>query len=95
MGNILHDWGLETKKVLLKKAYEALTVGGAFIAIESIFGTERKDPSGLCLSLTMLLETDEGFDYSEQDFTEWALEIGFKSVEFKQLANFKAGIAYK
>lgn len=65
MGNILHNWGLETKKLLLKKAYDALTEGGAFIAIEFIFGTERTNPSGLCISLTMLLETDGGFDYSE------------------------------
>ncbi|HSN19605.1 MAG TPA: methyltransferase, partial [Usitatibacter sp.] len=31
MGNILHDWNLETKKLLIRKAYEALPAGGAFV----------------------------------------------------------------
>jgi O-methyltransferase domain len=34
MGMILHDWNLEKKKQLIRKAYEALPPGGAFIAIE-------------------------------------------------------------
>ena len=29
MGHILHDWNLEEKKLLLRKAYEAISPGGA------------------------------------------------------------------
>ncbi len=36
MGNILHDWNLEKKKILIKKAYDALPVGGTFIVIENL-----------------------------------------------------------
>ena len=32
MGHILHDWDLETKRMLIRKAWEALPEGGAFIA---------------------------------------------------------------
>jgi len=30
MGMILHDWNLDKKKILIRKAYEALPAGGAF-----------------------------------------------------------------
>ena len=58
MGNILHDWDLNTKKMLLKKAYDALPEGGVFIAIEHIIDKERKtNLNGLLMSLNMLVET--------------------------------------
>jgi len=65
MGNILHDWGLEEKKILLKKAYDALPAGGALIVIENIIDNERnKNAFGLMMSLNMMIETDAGFDFS-------------------------------
>ncbi len=33
MGHILHDWNLEEKKMLLRKAYEALPAGGALYRV--------------------------------------------------------------
>ncbi len=36
MGMILHDWNLERKKLLIRKAYDALPPGGAFVAIEAL-----------------------------------------------------------
>ncbi len=42
MGNILHDWSLEEKKFLIKKAFEAVNIGGAFVAIENVIDNERK-----------------------------------------------------
>jgi hypothetical protein len=43
MGNILHDWNLEKKKVLIRKAYDALPQGGAFIAIENLIDDARRE----------------------------------------------------
>ena len=42
MGNILHDWDEEQKILLVKKAYEAISAGGAFVAIENVIDDERK-----------------------------------------------------
>lgn len=96
MGNILHDWDLEIKKMLLTKAYEALPEGGAFIAIENVIDEDRRvRTDGFLMSLNMLVETPGGFDYSEGDFKEWVKEIGFKSTEFISLAGNTAAIAYK
>jgi hypothetical protein len=97
MGNILHDWNLENKKMLLRKAFDALPEGGAFIAIENLIDDARRENSfGLLMSLNMLIEFGDAFDYTGADFREWCTEVGFKRFEFIQLAGPAiAAIAYK
>ena len=82
--------------MLIKKAYDALPEGGAFIVIERLIDEDRRvNTAGFLFSLHMLIGTAGGFDYSEGDFKEWALETGFKRVEFIKLTTNSAGIAYK
>ena len=97
MGNILHDWDEETKLMLMKKAYNALPEGGAFVAIEGVIDDERnKNAFGMLMSLNMLIETGTGFDYTFADFNKWAKQIGFKSTKLLPLAGpTSAAIAYK
>lgn len=79
MGNVLHDWGLEDKKMLIKKAYNALPQGGAMVVIENIIDDNRsKNAFGLMMSLNMPIETPGGFDYTGADITSWVIEAGFK-----------------
>lgn len=87
MGNILHDWGTEEKKQLIAKAYDSLPEHGTLIIIENIIDDDRRENAfGLMMSLNMLIETPNGFDYSAADFSEWAMECGFKKVEKMPLA---------
>ncbi len=97
MGNILHDWDEETKLMLMKKAYDALPAGGAFVAIENIIDDERKqNVFGMMMSLNMLIETSSGFDYTFADFNKWAKKIGFKSTALLPLTGpTSAAIAYR
>ncbi|MDH5472451.1 MAG: acetylserotonin O-methyltransferase [Gammaproteobacteria bacterium] len=97
MGNILHDWNLDNKKMLIRKAYNALPEGGAFIAIENLIDDARRENVfGLLMSLNMLIEFGDAFDYTGADFREWCSEIGFKRFEFIHLAGpTSAAIAYK
>jgi precorrin-6B methylase 2 len=97
MGNILHDWSLEEKKMLIKKAYDALPYDGAFVAIENIIDENRSQNAfGLMMSINMLIETEAGFDYSVDEFEEWAKEAGFRRVDIMPLAgSASAAIAYK
>lgn len=97
MGNILHDWNLEKKMHLIKAAYDALPEGGTFAVIENLIDDERKENAfGLLMSLNMLIETGDGFDYSGAQFNEWCLEAGFKKTEVMPLAGpASAAIAYK
>src|SRR5439155_3469535 len=86
MGMILHDWNLEVKRTLLKKAYDALPAGGALIVYEHLIDDERrKNLNGLLMSLLMLLETQGGFDYTGADCRSWMLETGFTETYVEQL----------
>ena len=97
LGNVLHDWNLERKKVLIKKAYDALPEGGALIAIENLIDDARRENLfGLLMSLNMLIELGDGFDYTGANFKDWCSEIGFKRFEFIPLAGpTSAAVAYK
>ena len=97
MGNILHDWGTATKEMLVAKAYAALPVGGAFIAIENIIDDARRENAfGLLMSLNMLIETPEGYDYTFAQFEGWCRKAGFRSTERLPLAGpASAAVAYK
>ncbi|HET6175880.1 MAG TPA: methyltransferase [Candidatus Sulfotelmatobacter sp.] len=86
MGHILHDWGLETKRMLVRKAYEALPNGGAYIVYESIIDDDRSENSfGLLMSLNMLVETADGFDYTGADCSGWMKEAGFRETRVEHL----------
>lgn len=86
MGHILHDWGLETKRMLVQKAYEALPEGGAFLVYESIIDDDRSaNTFGLLMSLNMLIETADGFDYTGADCSAWMKEAGFKTTRVEHL----------
>ncbi|MFQ5633421.1 MAG: methyltransferase [bacterium] len=85
-GHILHDWGLDDKKSLLRKAYEAIPDGGAVIVYETIIDDERSQNAfGLLMSLNMLIETPHGFDYTGADCISWMKEIGFKETRVEHL----------
>jgi hypothetical protein len=97
MGMILHDWNLERKMQLIRAAYDALPAGGAFIAVEALIDNARRENVfGLLMSLNMLIEFGEAFDYSGADFEKWCREVGFKRFEVIHLAGpSSAAIAYK
>jgi hypothetical protein len=97
MGMILHDWNLEHKKMLIAKAYRALPEGGALVAIENLIDDERRQNAfGLLMSLNMLIEFGDAFDFTGADFTEWCLEAGFRRCEILPLGGpASAAIAYK
>jgi hypothetical protein len=86
MGHILHDWGLDEKLALLRKAYEALPAGGALIVYESIIDDDRRaNTFGLLMSLNMLIETPDGFDYTGADCQSWMAEVGFRDTYVEPL----------
>ena len=97
MGMILHDWNLENKMHLIRAAYDALPENGALVVIEAIIDDARRENVfGLLMSLNMLIEFGEAFDYSAADFRGWCIEVGFKRFEVIHLAGpSSAVVAYK
>ncbi|HTL52099.1 MAG TPA: methyltransferase, partial [Planctomycetota bacterium] len=86
MGHILHDWNLEKKNLLIKKCYDALPAGGALIAYDTIIDDERRQNAfGLLMSLNMLIETLDGFDYTGADCIGWMKQAGFKKTQLHHL----------
>jgi O-methyltransferase/methyltransferase family protein len=78
MGHILHNWDMDQKRLLLKKAYKALPDGGALIVYEALIDDGRRENAfGLLMSLNMLIETRGGFDYTGADCQGWMRETGF------------------
>jgi hypothetical protein len=87
MGHILHDWDLEQKHALLKKAHATLPKGGALIAYDSMIDDARRvNVAGLMMSLNMLIETPGGFDYTGADCRGWMKQAGFRKTSLTHLA---------
>jgi precorrin-6B methylase 2 len=97
MGNILHDWGTSDKQLLVKKAFDALPDGGSFVVIENIIDDDRRQNAfGMLMSLNMLMETEEGYDFSGADFDALAKEAGFRETRIMPLTGpASAAIAIK
>jgi hypothetical protein len=97
MGLILHDWNLDRKMHLIRAAYDAVPEGGAFIIIENLIDDARRENAfGLMMSLNMLIEFGDAFDFTGSDFAGWCREVGFREVEIVPLTGpSSAGIAYK
>jgi O-methyltransferase domain/Dimerisation domain len=86
MGLILHDWNLEDKRLLLRKAYEALPAGGALIVYEALIDDQRREHAfGLLMRLNMLIETPGGFDYTGADCVAWMRAAGFRDPRVEPL----------
>ena len=97
MGNVLHDWNLDKKMHLIQKAYDAVPDGGALIAIENIIDDARRENAfGLLMSLNMLIEFGDAFDYTAADFQVWCRKVGFTRFEVIPLTGpSSAAVAFK
>ncbi|WP_082126571.1 methyltransferase [Allosalinactinospora lopnorensis] len=86
-GHVLHDWDLETKRMLLRKAYEALPDGGRVVVYEALIDDGRRHNTfALMMSLHMLVESSGGFDYTGADCRGWMAEAGFRNCYVQHLA---------
>ncbi|SEN88872.1 methyltransferase [Actinacidiphila rubida] len=86
MGQILHDWNLEQRRLLLQKAYDALPDGGTLIVYDAMIDDERRHNTyGLMLSLNMLIDTEGGSEYTVADATRWLRTAGFTTIDTRPL----------
>jgi DNA-binding PadR family transcriptional regulator len=97
MGNILHGFDEEMKQKIVQKVYDSLPANGAFMAIENIIDNERRQNTlGLLMSLNMLIENGDAFDYTAHDFERWAKAAGFKRTDLIPVAGpTSAAVAFK
>ncbi len=87
MGNILADWALYERKLLLERAHAALPDGGALIVYDQLIDDERRDrAASLLASLIMLIETTGGGSYTGADCRSWMAEAGFRNITVQHVA---------
>lgn len=97
MGNVVHGLNEENKQKLINKAFNALPENGILIVIENIIDDKRnQNLFGLLMSLNMLIENGDAFDYTPSDFNRWIKQAGFvKTVYIPLVGPAMAAIAYK
>lgn len=86
MGHVLHNWDLDEKRTLIRRAYEALPAGGSLVVYEALIDDARtENTTGLLMSLNMLLVTAGGFVFTGADCRGWMQEAGFRDVRVEHL----------
>jgi acetylserotonin N-methyltransferase len=81
VGRILHDWGDEKVRVLLKKIYDRLPEGGALLIAERLLNDDKSGPLfALMQSLSMLVCT-EGEERTLGEYRALLEEAGFRQIE--------------
>jgi hypothetical protein len=86
LGRVLHNWDVETKRMLFKKTHDALPPGGALIVYEHLIDDARRThTAGLLASLHMLLMSDGGFNFTGADCSGWMREAGFGNIRIEPL----------
>jgi O-methyltransferase/methyltransferase family protein len=89
--------GLSERVKAVGGDFFAVPEGGAYIVIENIIDDARRENAfGLLMSLNMLIEFGDAFDFTGGDFAGWCKEAGFKEIEVVPLVGpTSAAIAYK
>jgi hypothetical protein len=81
LGNILHDYNNEKKKLILRKCYDSLNEGGILLMSEFLIDNERTKEIPINVSIVMMTECIDGFNMSLNEVEAYAKETGFKNVE--------------
>jgi (2Fe-2S) ferredoxin/ubiquinone/menaquinone biosynthesis C-methylase UbiE len=78
---ICHMLGEEENRDLLARVYRALAKGGRVAIQDFLLRADKTGPrSGALFSLNMLVNTEGGASYSEEEYTAWLREAGFGEV---------------
>jgi acetylserotonin O-methyltransferase len=81
LGRIVHDWSEDKIRLLLKRIYDALPMGGGLLIGEKIVNEDRNGPRwALMQSLNMLICT-EGQERSASEYEALLREAGFSTIE--------------
>jgi SAM-dependent methyltransferase len=81
MGHVLHDWSLDVKQMLIRKAHRALPPGGSLLVYESLIDDDRRvNTMGMLTSLNVSLVSAGGLGYTGAECRAWMAEAGFRDI---------------
>ena len=74
---ILHDWGPDKNRAILRKCFDALPPGGAIIISELMLDDDKCGPPSAALLAMMMSVATEGRNYTWAEYEGWLKEAGF------------------
>ncbi len=88
---IIHSNSLETNRELIIKCYQALNSNGNIVIQDWIMNNDRTQPtSGAIFAINMLVGTEEGDCFTDQEVTEILNNAGFKNIS---ILKFESGLS--
>jgi (2Fe-2S) ferredoxin/precorrin-6B methylase 2 len=82
ISQICHQFGPDQNRDLFAKSFRALNKGGRIVVQDFILESNRTSPKNAALfSLNMLVGTEKGSSYSEDDYRDWLNVGGFGEIE--------------
>jgi SAM-dependent methyltransferase len=87
IGHVLCNWEVETRQLLLRKAYERLPTGGAVVVYDMLIDEERQESTrALVVSLMLMLQSATASHYTGGECEAWMTDAGFKDLRIEHLA---------
>ncbi len=87
---IIHSNSFETNRALVQKCYDALTPNGRIVTQDWIMNHDKTEPvQGAIFAINMLVGTDAGDCFSEDEIKSWYRDAGFTNVA---KTNLEAGL---
>ena len=78
---ICHMNSPEQNKDLFKKTFAALSSGGRVVVQDFILHEDKTSPyTAAIFALNMLVGTQAGSTYNEQEYSDWLKECGFENI---------------
>ena len=88
---IIHSNSLEINRDLIKKCFHSLNKNGKIVIQDWIMNNDRTQPvSGAIFAINMLVGTEAGDCFTEQEVTEMLTAAGFKNISRKE---FETGLS--
>lgn len=82
-GDIYHDWPPDKGRLLAKKSFDSLPVGGRIIIHEMLYNNDKTGPLITAASSLLMLLWIEGQQYSGHELAVILTEVGFTEIETK------------
>ncbi|MEU4742606.1 methyltransferase, partial [Actinosynnema sp. NPDC023658] len=79
-GHVLHNWPVERRRLLLRKAYEAVAPGGAVLVHDPMLDEANPRPAAALAGLNMLVWSSGGSEYTPDECRRWMADAGFSPI---------------
>jgi hypothetical protein len=93
--HVLHDWGFDTARELMRKSYRALPPGGMVAVYDAHINAEKNGPLEVAEYSVLLMFATEGKCYSVGEMEDMLTEAGFKDVSYIPTVAYRSLITAK